>query len=884
MKIRVKYIAQSISISRKSSRVMKALFSFFLFAFIGVHTAFSQQQSDYPNLQEIIVVYKTHFDIGYTKLASEVVHGYQTTTIDKALNVVEKSKGLPPEQQFVWTIPGWPMKKILENWNGQTQERRDKILNAFKTGRFVVHALPFTMQTELMEPEGLVRSLGYASKLARDAGQPIPIAAKMTDVPSHSWILPTLLKNAGVNFLHLGCNAGSSYAVVPTLFWWQGPDGSRLLTMYSTSYGSELFPPGDWKHKTWLVMNMRSDNSGPPSPEEVKKVIDDIHAKLPNVKVTIGRLDDFSNAILKEKLDIPVVKSDMPDSWIHGPMCDPVGVKLSRETLPDLAVAEDLHTLLNIWNVPQKSITTPLADAYENSMLYYEHTWGGALYWVTKYLTPKDHLGYVDNWKYDSSWETDLKNGRFNRLQASWEEHTTYARNANAIATSLAKDQLKTLADNVNIAGEKTVIFNPLPWPRKGIPALGYKAFAKTTPLPLKGGTPVIQQSKNIIENKYFTVKLDAQKGSIASIINKKTNYELVDNKAAHGFAQILYQQISVNEVRKYDSAYIRGTKEWAFAELGKPNMPSAAELPYKELHNNNCDIKLSLIDKDAVATLSYQPNGDNLRFPATTKIVLHGDEPYMDIEVTIDKPATPKPEDVWICFPFKISDPQFRVGRNGSVIDPVKDINIGGVNRYMYAADNGVGVFGPSGAGAAVCGLDGPLVSLGIPGDWKFDNTYAPKKPAVYYNLFNNHWSTNYRLWNGGKWTYRFRVWAFEKYDDASLIVPAFEARYPLQVVKSDSKAGKLPVEKKGISLSRKGVIVTAFGENPDGDGTILRVWEQAGKSGNCVVALPVESKYTTAMPVNLRGEKMGDVIKIVNHALSFDLNKYQPKSFVLL
>ncbi|HTK19646.1 MAG TPA: hypothetical protein VL442_09045, partial [Mucilaginibacter sp.] len=87
-----------------------------------------------------------------------------------------------------------------------------------------------------------------------------------------------------------------------------------------------------------------------------------------------------------------------------------------------------------------------------------------------------------------------------------------------------------------------------------------------------------------------------------------------------------------------------------------------------------------------------------------------------------------------------------------------------------------------------------------------------------------------------------------------------------------------------KGISLSRKGVIVTAFGENPDGDGTILRVWEQAGKSGNCVVALPVESKYTTAMPVNLRGEKMGDVIKIVNHALSFDLNKYQPKSFVLL
>ncbi|MBN8854522.1 MAG: hypothetical protein J0H07_21850 [Sphingobacteriales bacterium] len=842
------------------------------------------QSSEYPNLQEIIVVYKSHFDIGYTHLASEVIRGYQTTTIDNALNVVEKNKNLPPEQQFTWTIPGWPMKKILENWNGQTQERRDKVLNAFKTGRFAVHALPFSMQTELQEPEGLVRSLGFASQLARNAGKPIPIAAKMTDVPCHSWILPTLLKNAGVNFLHLGCNPGSSYPVVPMLFWWQGPDDSRLLTMYSVNYGSELLPPKNWKYKTWLAMQMRGDNAGPPSPDEVRKVIDEIHSQLPNVKVTIGRLDDFANAILQEKLDIPVVKSDMPDTWIHGPMCDPVGVKLSRQTLPDLSIAEDLQTLLNTWRLPQKSISEPLADAYENSILYYEHTWGGSMYWISKYLPPKNYLGYTDNWKYDSTWQTDLEKGRFNRLQASWEEHTDYARNANAIATSLVKEELKTLSDNVKIAGPKTVVFNPLPWRRKDIPGLGYKAFAKNEPLPSEGAAPVIHQDNNSFENKYFIVKLNPQRGSIESLVSKKTKNELVDRDAPQGFAQLLYQQISENEVRKYDSAYIRGNSDWAFAEIGKPNMPPAAELPYKELYNNNCDIKFSLDDKDAVATLTYQPTGNGLHFPVTTKIILHGDEPYIDIEMTIEKPATPRPEDVWICFPFKINDPRFRVGRNGSVIDPVNDINVAGVNRYMYAVGSGVAVFSPSGAGAGVCGLDCPLVSLGIPGDWKFDNTYIPKKPTVFYNLFNNHWSTNYRFWNGGKWTYRFRIWDFEKYNTAeSLIAPAFEARYPLQVVASDSRGGELPAEKKGISLSRKGVLVTAFGKNPDGDGTILRVWEQAGNGGSCQVALPLESKYTTATPVNLRGEKIGNAIKIVNHVLSFNLNKYEPKSFVL-
>ena len=68
--------------------------------------------------------------------------------------------------------------------------------------------------------------------------------AKLTDVPSHSRVLPTVLKNAGVDFLHLGCNPGSASPQVPTLFWWQGPDGSRLLTFYRAEYyGSGILPP-----------------------------------------------------------------------------------------------------------------------------------------------------------------------------------------------------------------------------------------------------------------------------------------------------------------------------------------------------------------------------------------------------------------------------------------------------------------------------------------------------------------------------------------------------------------------------------------------------------------------------------------------------------------
>jgi hypothetical protein len=167
-------------------------------------------------VEQVVVVFKTHFDIGYTDMAANVVQRYRTKMIDDALKVVEKSREMPPERRFAWTIPGWPLSKIMDDWPGQTPERREKVAQAFKEGRFVVHALPFTTHTELLEVEDLVHGLGYASRLSREAGLPLPRDAKMTDVACHAWIVPTLLRRAGVEFLHIGCNAACRSPQVPS--------------------------------------------------------------------------------------------------------------------------------------------------------------------------------------------------------------------------------------------------------------------------------------------------------------------------------------------------------------------------------------------------------------------------------------------------------------------------------------------------------------------------------------------------------------------------------------------------------------------------------------------------------------------------------------------
>jgi hypothetical protein len=76
----------------------------------------------HASVTDVWVVFKTHFDIGYTDMADNVVHKYRTRMNDQALAVVDRNRDLPPAQQFVWTIPGWPMHQILD-WPEQTPER-----------------------------------------------------------------------------------------------------------------------------------------------------------------------------------------------------------------------------------------------------------------------------------------------------------------------------------------------------------------------------------------------------------------------------------------------------------------------------------------------------------------------------------------------------------------------------------------------------------------------------------------------------------------------------------------------------------------------------------------------------------------------------------------
>ena len=115
-----------------------------------------------------------------------------------------------------------------------------------------------------------------------------------------------------------------------------------------------LAPPLDWEYPIWPAIIVTPDNSGPPRAEQVRTLFDEAAKHLPGVNVRMGTMDDFVDAILETNPDIPVVRGEMPDTWIHGILSDPGGIKLSREVHPKIAAAETLHTQLNLWGAPQQ--------------------------------------------------------------------------------------------------------------------------------------------------------------------------------------------------------------------------------------------------------------------------------------------------------------------------------------------------------------------------------------------------------------------------------------------------------------------------------------------------------------------------------------------------
>ena len=666
---------------------------------------------------------------------------------------------------------------------------------------------------------------------------------------------------------------------------------------------------------------MTGDNLGPPKPEDVKNMLDELHKKMPDVTVKIGRLSDFYDEIIKEKdANIPVLKKDMSDPWIYGYTTTPVETKIQRNKRRDIFTLESLNTLMNLWGVQTENISTDIDKAYEECALYGEHTFG------------MDAKKYLGKQIFGKEWEVKKKKGELRTIEESWEEKAAHTYKMEQLITPNIESELKKLASKVNADGKRVVVYNSLPWTRNGIvalyyngtpssislkdaetgeiipayiknntleflaskvPSMGYKTYLFVTQKPMVKTAGTIDKKQNIIETPYFKITISSAKASVISVIDKKTNKELVDQKSKFGLGQYCWEQFSNEDAVTFTHTYTRYNEwkktwddmkyaDWINYDFSKFPVPDSAK--HKFVLNQNATIDYTE-DNNKITAILRCSVSSSMPHQTYLKVIAYATQPYFDIVWGIvNKPEDNMPEAGWMSLPLNVNKPEYRFSRTGSIINPATDFVDSTIHNF-YSVMNGFSVLASDKSGISVYPNDANIICLNEPGIYKIPyKKFKSYNHDIFLNLYNNVWGVNFRLWIGGSWTSAVRIWTFDKYEnETSLMTPSEEAKVSLHAAIGEGKPGGLPVSAQGIGLSRKGIVITAFGKNPDGDGTILRLWETSGADGKCVITLPENSTFTTAQPCDLRGTPIGSSITTSGKNITADIGHYAPLSLIL-
>jgi len=162
---------------------------------------------------------------------------------------------LPAHPDFRWTAEcALHLISYVEN---RAPAAGEALARAIRDGKIGVSALFAQPLTGILDHETFARLVWPAGLFAREHGLGYQ-AAQLADVPGQSLTFPTLLAASGVRYLASAVNperaapllspadavraqlGGGEWTTYPQLYWWEGPDGSRVLHWRADQYADGL--------------------------------------------------------------------------------------------------------------------------------------------------------------------------------------------------------------------------------------------------------------------------------------------------------------------------------------------------------------------------------------------------------------------------------------------------------------------------------------------------------------------------------------------------------------------------------------------------------------------------------------------------------------------
>jgi len=772
-----------------------------------------------------------------------------------------------------------------------------QIAERVKEGRWeMVGGMWVEPDLNMPDGESLVRQLLIGKRYFKDKfGVDVRIGWN-PDSFGYNWQLPQIYKKSGIDYFVTQKMAWNDTNKLPLkLFWWQSPDGSRVLTYFPHDYVNDIDPAKISKD----VASARDLNPGAP------------------VMMHLFGIGDHGGGPTRSMLD----------SGLHWAAANRVGPPMKFGTAQDFFSAIETHLDTEhapVWNYkvmasgdarlpapPSAKLSLPVW----NDELYFEYHRGvmttqsnhkrnmrqseeqllnaekySSLAWL--FGMPYPHERFNEAWKKTLFNQFhDLAAGSgigviYKDAQRDYDvvRWTTEDATTSALKTISAQIQTGNTQTGAASAGVPVMVFNPLAWARTdlatvdiqmpaapsaglavidaqgkplrfqelskdssthtyhllveatNIPSLGYEVL-HVIPDNVPDGNFVandLQASGLALENSLLRVTIDKATGCITSLYDKTAKFESIADGGCGN--QLLAFKDTPKE---YDAWNIDADFEKKVTQLDKAD-------------------SVELIEKGPVrATIRITRTWQNSKF--VQDVSLYAGRDRVDVTNNIDWHETHVL--LKAAFPLASSAAQATYEiPYGSIERPTTRNNSWEKAKFevpaLRWADLGDRTHGFSLINESKYGYDakGNVLRLSL--------LRSPTWPDP--DADRGHHQFSYSLYpHSGDWK------------QALTVRRGYEFNYPLRAFQVEAHDGNLPAERSFVSIEGGNVVLTALKKTEDGDALLLRFYEWAGKTGDVQISLPQGA--STASLTNLMEKTTGQPLPLVDDKITVPVHPYE-------
>ncbi len=809
-------------------------------------------------------VQHTHTDIGYTRPQTEILAEH-LRFIDYALDYCDKTDDYSDAARFRWTCEAsWAVDEYLKC---RPQEQIERLKKRVNEGRIEITGMYFNFD-ELPDEQVLAASLAPIRRI-REAGLSVKTAMQ-NDVNGIGWCLNDFFSGVGIKYLNMGTHGHRALIAFdkPTAFWWESPSGNRMLTYRAEHYmtGNTVFGihTGDFNNFEDKLLNYLADlgdkgypynitaiqhsgyltDNAPPSTlaSDMIRKWNDLY-EWPKLRTAV--VSEFFEEIEERYADdLPVYRAAWPDWWTDGFGSGAREVAATRKAHVDLIANQGGMSMAAIMNAGIPDGFNQRVDEANKALLFYgEHTFGSSESIRSPY---GESTMQQRRLKESYAWEA-FKRSRMvgeevmGRLQSKLQKtdvpsltlFNTLNWRRSGLATVyidhqvLPKDRKFRFVDREGNEAPAQAFSHRSDGTKWGIwvkdvPPFGYKTYR----LELIEGynKPFeIEQSENaVLENEWYSLRVDATIGAVTSLYDKSNDIELVDGNAKWKLGAFIYERLgnrsqmeafTLNDYERFplDTVYLDA-------------------VTYGPVYDA---IRLAGELEDC----SYSPRG------FIAEIRLYHTIPLIGMEYTLLKKPVTDPEAVYIAFPFLLDNGKIFCEVAGGVMEAGVDQIPGSANdwntvqNFVTVRNNKMQIILGS--------QEAPLMQFGGINTGRYDANAVPETTHIFSWPMNNYWTTNFNADQHGSFSWSYFLTTIDNTGMDNATRTGWSNRIPFlsRVLPAGKKVTPLQ-EASVLKFSSENLLLVNVRPGEKKSSVVLQIREVAGKETTLEVGSPYLKK----------------------------------------